>query len=177
MRSIVTSSLYLAAAVAGTAALVAATPSSRTHVSGPPWISIEYPANPLDPSTRGAFLLVHAFHHQIPVSGLVRGTAEGLVGGERKSIALRFDTTSRPGVFALRKQWSDDGVWSLVLSVVQHEDDVAQALVEIGADGGVTSIRVPTRREREWTIPRAITAQEVEQSLQSRTSRTAQTRR
>jgi hypothetical protein len=120
---------------------------------------------------------VHAFHHQIPVAGLVRGTAEGIVGGERKSIALRFDTTSRPGVFALRKQWSDDGVWSLVLSVVQHEDDVAQALVELGSDGGVTSIRVPTRREREWTIPRAITAQEIEQSLQSRTPRTAQARR
>jgi hypothetical protein len=175
MRSIVKSSLSLAAAIAGATALVAASPSS--YLSGPPWISIEYPANPLDPSTRGAFLLVHAFHHQIPVSGLVRGTAEGIVGGERKSIALRFDTTSRPGVFALRKQWSDDGVWSLVLSVVQHEDDVAQALVELGADGGVTSIRVPTRREREWTIPRAITAQEIEQSLQSRTPRTAQTRR
>ncbi|HKW11762.1 MAG TPA: hypothetical protein VJO33_15350 [Gemmatimonadaceae bacterium] len=175
MRPLVKSSLSLAAAIVGVAALVAASPSS--HRSGPPWISIEYPANPLDPSTRGAFLLVHAFHHQIPVSGLVRGTAEGIVGGERKSIALRFDATSRPGVFALRKQWSDDGVWSLVLSVVQHEDDVAQALVELGTDGGVTSIRVPTRREREWTIPRAITAQEIEQSLQSRTPRTAQTRR
>lgn len=175
MRSIVKSSLYLAGALAGATALVAASPSS--HRSGPPWISIEYPANPLDPSTRGAFLLVHAFHHQIPVAGLVRGTAEGIVSGERKSIALRFDTTSRPGVFALRKQWSDDGVWSLVLSVVQHEDDVAQALVELGPDGGVTSIRVPTRREREWTIPRTITAQEIEQSLQSRTPRTAQTRR
>jgi hypothetical protein len=53
---------------------------------------------------------------------------------------------------------------------------MAQALVELGPDG-VTSIRVPTRREREWTIPRAITAQEVEQSLQSRTPRTAQVRR
>ena len=31
---------------------------------GPPWISIEYPANPLDPSTRGGYLLVHTFHHQ-----------------------------------------------------------------------------------------------------------------
>jgi len=76
----------------------------------------------------------------------------------------------------LRKQWSDDGVWSLVLSVVAHDDNMAQALVELGPDG-VTSIRVPTRREREWTIPRAITAQEVEQSLQSRTPRTAQARR
>jgi hypothetical protein len=173
MRSLVKSSLFLA----GAAALVAAAPSADTHVSGPAWISIEYPANPLDPSTRGAYLLVHAFHHQTPISSPVRGTAEGLVGGERKSIALRFDSTTRPGVYSLRKQWGDDGVWSLVISVVQHEDNVAQALVELGADGGVTSIRVPTRRERGWTIPVAITAQEIEQSLQSRTARTAQARR
>ena len=125
MRSLVKSSLGLALVAAGAAALVAATPSARR--SGPPWISIEYPANPLDPSTRDAYLLVHAFHHQIPVSSPVRGTAEGLVGGERKSIALRFDTTTRPGVYALRKQWSDDGVWSLVISVAPHVDNIAQA--------------------------------------------------
>ena len=35
---------------------------------GPPWISIEYPANPYDSGSRGAFLLVHAFHHGTPVS-------------------------------------------------------------------------------------------------------------
>src|SRR5690349_21895699 len=166
------SPLKLSLLLAGFAALVAAVPSTAAHRAGPPWISIEYPANPLDPSTRGAYLLVHAFHHQLPISSPVRGTAEGLVGGERKSIVLRFDSTARPGVYALRKQWSDDGVWSLVISVVPHEDNIAQALVELGPDG-VTSVRVPTRREREWTIPRPITAQEIEQSLQSRASRTA----
>ena len=172
MRSLVKSSLCLAAALSGVAVIIAASPADAVRRSGPPWISIEYPANPLDPSTRGAYLLVHAFHHQLPVSSPVRGTAEGLVDGERKSVTLRFDSTTRPGVYALRKQWSDDGVWSLVISVVPHEDNIAQALVELGPEG-VTSIRVPTRREREWTIPRAITAQEIEQSLQSRTPRTA----
>jgi len=171
MRSFVRSSLCLAA-LSGAAIIVAASPADAVHRAGPPWISIEYPANPLDPSTRGAYLLVHAFHHQLPVSSPVRGTAEGLVGGERKSITLRFDSTTRPGVYALRKQWGDEGVWSLVISVVPHEDNIAQALVELGPDG-VTSVRVPTRREREWTIPRPITAQEIEQSLQSRASRTA----
>ncbi|HZI40984.1 MAG TPA: hypothetical protein VFD67_04755 [Gemmatimonadaceae bacterium] len=171
MRSFVRSSLCLAA-LSGAAIIVAASPADAVHRAGPPWISIEYPANPLDPSTRGAYLLVHAFHHQLPVSSPVRGTAEGLVGGARKSITLRFDSTTRPGVYALRKQWGDEGVWSLVISVVPHEDNIAQALVELGPDG-VTSVRVPTRREREWTIPRPITAQEIEQSLQSRASRTA----
>ena len=177
MRSVVKFSLCLAAVASGAIALAAAAPAAVARMSGPAWISIEYPANPLDPSTRDAYLLVHAFHHQTPMAFPVRGTAEGLVNGERKSVTLRFDTTTRPGVYALRKQWSDDGVWSLVISVVAHEDNIAQALVELSPDGGVSSVRVPTRREREWTIPRAITAQEIEQSLQSRASRTAQARR
>ena len=174
MRSPLTLSLSLAA-VAASVVLVAAAPSA--HRAGPPWISIEYPANPLDPTTRGAYLLVHAFHHQMPMESEVSGTAEGLVGGERKSIALRFDKTGRTGVYALRKQWSDDGVWSLVISAGQDEANPAQALVELAADGGISSVRVPTTRQREWTVPRRITSQEVEQSLQSRATRTAQARR
>ena len=129
MRSPLKLSLSLTA-VAASVALVAAAPSAGTHRAGPPWISIEYPANPLDPSTRGAYLLVHAFHHQTPMESEVSGTAEGLVGSERKSIALRFEKTGRTGVYALRKQWGDDGVWSLLISVGQHDMDHAQALVE-----------------------------------------------
>ena len=44
-----------------TALLVAGLPAAA--VAGPPWVSIELPANPWDETTRGAFLLVHAFHH------------------------------------------------------------------------------------------------------------------
>lgn len=174
MRSSVRLSLSVAA-IAATVALVAAAPS--THRAGPPWISIEYPANPLDPTTRGAFLLVHAFHHQMPMESEVSGTAEGLVGAERKSIALRFEKTGRTGVYALRKQWSDDGIWSLVISAGQDGATPAQALIELAADGGISSVRVPTTRQREWTVPRRITSQEVEQSLQSRATRTAEARR
>jgi hypothetical protein len=177
MRSLVRLSALAALCAISGVALTAAAPTHLVRFSGPPWISIEYPANPLEPSTRGAFLLVHAFHHGTPVQAPISGTAEGLVNGERKSVALRFDSTNRPGVYSLRKQWSDDGVWSLVLIVAQYESDGAQALVELGADGGISSVRVPTRREREWTIPRAITRQEIEQSLQSRAPRTAQGRR
>jgi hypothetical protein len=156
------------------AGLVAAAPSGAARRAGPPWISIEYPANPLDPSTRGAYLLVHAFHHQIPTQSVVTGTAEGLIRGERKTVALRFDNTSRPGVYALQKQWGDEGVWSLLISVNQHDSNPAQALVELADDGSISSVRVPTRRDREWTIPRGVTSQEIEQSLQARASRTKQ---
>lgn len=169
-------SLAVAAVIVGLAH--AASPAApRVPRLGPPWVSIEYPVNPYDASARGAYLLVHVFHHGTPTASPLSGTAEGVVNGERKSVALRFDATSRPGVFALRKQWDNAGVWDLVISVEEHGDNMAQALVELAADGGVASVRVPTREERDWTIPRRLTAQEIEASLRTRAVRSAEARR
>ena len=146
-------------------------------LAGPPWISIETPVNPYDASTKDAFLLVHAFHHGSPVAVPVTGSAEGMVNGERKSVALQFTATSRPGAFALKKQWGDSGIWTLVITVHQHESDVAQALVDIGADGEVSRVQVPTRvGERDFKFPRQITTQEVDQSLRQRARPSVSTR-
>jgi len=57
----------------GLAALVSALVATPA-LAGPPWISIELPANPYDQATRGAFLLVHAFHHGTPIG--VRAQAD-----------------------------------------------------------------------------------------------------
>ena len=167
--------IRIATATAVAATLVLATgaaspagiPAAKAALAGPPWISIEYPANPLDRSTRGAYLLVHAFHHGTPVGYPVSGTAEGLVKGERKTVTLHFTSTSRPGVYALQKQWGDEGVWTLLITVTQATNDVAQAIVELGPRG-ITAVRVPTQREREGDFPRKVTASEVEQSLLAR---------
>lgn len=151
-------------------ALCLATTAAVPARKGPAWISIEYPANPLDRTTKGAFLLVHAFHHGTPMGFPVSGSAEALVDGQRKSVTLAFESTSRAGVYALRRQWDGRGVWSLVITVTQGPgDNLAQALVEIAPDGGVSSVRVPTRQEREWTIPRPLLASEIEASLRRTT--------
>ena len=153
--------------------LVAAPPAL---VAGPPWISIEYPVNPFDRTTRNAHLLVHAYYHGTPVGYPVTGTAEGIVGGERRTVTLRFETTSRAGVYALRKQWPSEGAWTLVISVIQGEHDrggVAQALVELAPNGGVAAVQVPTAREGAWTLPRRLTAQEIETAVQSHARRVA----
>src|SRR4051812_48780748 len=71
----------------------------RIAAAGPAWISIETPVNPYDASTRGAYLVVHAYHHGDPSSNPVSGTAEGLVNGERRSVALEFTPTSRPSAY------------------------------------------------------------------------------
>src|SRR5213075_2937786 len=103
-------------------------------------------------------LLVHAFHHGTPVNYPVSGTAEGLVSGARRTISLQFKSTSRPGVYALEKQWPSDGVWTLVLNVVQGdgEGNTAQAIVELGTNGQVASVNVPTTRRGGWTVPAPI---------------------
>jgi hypothetical protein len=145
--------------------LTAAAPASVRK--GPPWISIELPANPWDQTTKGAFLLVHAFHHGLPLQQPISGTAEGIVNGKRRSIALTTEKTSRPGVFALRNQWGTAGRWVLVLTVDQGEHpgmDVAQAIVEISEQGSVTAVRVPLKDDQNG-FPRKATAAEIEAAL------------
>src|SRR5438876_11785022 len=115
--------------------VLAATPA----LAGPPWISIELPANPYDAATRGAFLVVHAFHHGTPIGYLVTGTAEGIVNGERRSIKLEFTETSRDGVYALKRMWPTEGVWTLVIKANQGPDDAATAVIELGPQGEVAS--------------------------------------
>jgi hypothetical protein len=145
--------------------LLAALPAAA--FAGPPWISIELPANPWEPTTRGAFLVVHAYHHGTPMGAPISGTAEGIVNGQRKSIPLSFEKTSRSGVFALRNQWGNTGRWVLVITVSQGdhaEGDVAQAVVEV-AEGVVGRVSVPTSAEHEGRLPRRVTRAEIESVL------------
>lgn len=140
-------------------------PGADGRAYGPPWISIEYPPSPYDRATRDAFLLVHAYHHGTPADFPVSGRAEGVVDGKRRTIELQFQRTSRPGVFALRKQWPDAGRWVLSLGVHQG-DFVAGALVRLGADGRVAAVDVPVRRSgADGNLPRAIGAAEIEAAL------------
>ncbi|MGH7718776.1 MAG: hypothetical protein ACREON_08035 [Gemmatimonadaceae bacterium] len=137
-------------------------------LAGPPWISIEVPPNPYDRATRGAFLVVNAFHHGTPAGFPIAGTAEGLVNGKRQSVALSFERTSRQGSYALRKQWPTEGAWMLVISVRQGEKDRATALVELGAGGEVAGVRVPTVQREGYAIPREVTSREVDSALRER---------
>lgn len=173
----------VALTVISTAAVIAALvrPASvdaapASFVAGPPWISIEYPVNPFDRTTRGAHLLVHAYYHGTPVAYPVSGTAEGMVNGERRTMTLRFETTSRAGVYALRKQWPSEGSWTLVISVTQGEHDatgVAQALVELSPAGSVASVQVPTQQHAEGAFPRRLTAREIETAVRAQAQRVA----
>jgi len=160
--------LLLPAVLAATA-VAAAAPSASHARRGPPWISVESPPNPHDPTTRDALLVVRTYHHGTQLDQGVRGTAEGIVGTERRTIQLRFEKASQPGVYALRRQWPAEGRWALVMTT--GTGDGASALVTLGADGQVASVTVPTRRQDGWSIPRAVTRAEVDAALGLRVAR------
>lgn len=144
-------------------ALALLTLAAAPAVAGPPWISIEYPANPHDQRTRDAFLVVNTFHHGTPSAMPLRGTAEGIVRGERRTVTLRFGPTERTASFALTRQWPQDGRWVLNISLAPEESGTIEAsvLVVLGTDGTPSRVTVPTRRDGQWSVPRAVTADEV----------------
>jgi hypothetical protein len=150
-------------ALAALMAVAAATPA----VAGPPWISIELPANPYDAATRNAFLVVHAFHHGMAVAFPVDGTAEGIVNGERRTIQLKLTATSRTGEYALERNWPSQGTWTLVIRVHQG-DEAATAIVELGSAGDVASVRVPTMQRGDWTVPAVVSLNDIEGALRAR---------
>ena len=156
----------IGAVAASSLAVAAASP-----VFGPPWISIETPPNPFDATSRGAFLVVHTYHHGDVVASGVNGSAEGIVSGTRRSIPLVFDTTSRRGTYALRKQWPNEGTWMLVINTGGRAQGVT-ALVDISPQGEVAQVRVPTRRSADgWDLPQQVTARDIDQALETRASR------
>jgi hypothetical protein len=153
--------MSLAAAVT----LVAATASPA--FAGPPWLSIEFPANPMNKSALGAYLLVHTFHHQQATSFVVEARAEGLVNGQRKTLPLTLERTDRDGVYALKQSWPETGDWVIVITGAPGAGSVT-ALVSI-ADGDIRGIRVPTKQVENgrWTVPLQVTQADVEAELRS----------
>jgi hypothetical protein len=86
----------------------------------------------------------------------IGGTAEGFVNGMRRSVALNVVETSRPGVYAVGRNWPDEGAWVVVLKGA-CADANAGAIVPIGPHGFI--------RESAKFYPRPATNAEIEQSL------------
>jgi hypothetical protein len=130
-------------------------------VKWPAWLSIESPVNPFDRDNSGALMLVHAMTREGPATlANVSGSAQGIVNGARRSIPIRFDTTSKPGIFAVRKQWPSEGTWLLQIALYG-----TTAIVVVDRDGSVASVRVPTQLQSGNQIPRAVAAKEIDSTL------------
>ena len=140
-----------------------------TAIAGPPWIAIEYPVNPHDPNTRGAFCTVRTYHHGDLMSYEISGTAEGLVNGKRESIRLDIRRLPQAGMYAVRWQKPAQGNWALVISTARDGHYMASALIDVDARGRVASVSVPSDpiEGGRWQVPRKIANAEVESLLRN----------
>jgi hypothetical protein len=140
-----------------------------TALAGPPWIAIEYPANPFDRTSRDAFLTVRTYHHGELMAKTVTGTAEGVVNGKRQSVPLDIRAGSQAGMYVVRWQKPAIGRWVLVINSGNQGITDATAVVEISPTGSVASVDVPTRAiANGWISPRPVAAAEIDALLQGR---------
>jgi hypothetical protein len=136
--------------------------------AGPPWISAEFPANPHETATRGAFLLVHTYHHGTPTEFPLTGTAEGLINGRRQTLRLEIVPTSKPGVYAVRFKPQGGGAWVLAFNLGGDRNG-AGMIVAVGKNGQPTTANVPssTAEGGRWIIPRSLTPQDIDSALRT----------
>lgn len=138
-------------------------------LAGPPWISIEYPANPYDRTSQGAFLTVRTYHHGDFQAATVTGRAEGMVNGKRESMALDIRPGSQAGMYVVRWQRPATGRWVLVINSGTQGVVEATAVVEISPTGGIAGVTVPTKNiGNGWISPRSVAAAEIDALLNGR---------
>lgn len=133
--------------------------------AGPPWISIEYPANPFDKATKDALVIVHTNHHGLPMQFPVHAYAEGIVNGAHQRIPLQVVATSRTGIWAVRGELPKTGSWVIRADMTDNETGaLASALIAI-SNGQLAAVQVPTRMQNGWVIPMVATQNDVDALL------------
>jgi hypothetical protein len=65
----------------------------------------------------GRLLVVRTYNCGTPAGLSLEGSAEGLVAGKRRTIALEITRAAEPGVFNVARQWPAEGQWALVFTV------------------------------------------------------------
>ncbi len=132
-------------------------------LAGPPWLSIEMPANPFDRATQGAFFSVRTYHHGTPIALQVRAVMEGIVDGRRVSRPVTMERTGTLGLWAVKTAPPAEGIWVVVVMGGEGEYGVT-ALVDV-AGGRVRGVDVPHEMRDGWAIPRAVAPSEIDARL------------
>jgi hypothetical protein len=105
--------------------------------AGPPHITIQtHPAG-------GAFLIAYTFHHGTAIAIPLAGTAEGLVGGRRITVALRFEQVPDTNAYTVANTWGGTGVWVLNIGMQGNYHGGAGAVVGVDRRGEPTFVQYP----------------------------------
>src|SRR5688572_15011543 len=105
---------------------------------------------------KGAALVVRAVVCDDVATVRVTGTAEGMVNGQRQSLAVRLIETRTPGVYAVQQQWPAEGQWVLHLAgECRSPKAAASTIVPMQKNG---FIRAKTQVLREPATPAQVEA-------------------
>lgn len=91
-----------------------------------------------------------------PAKAEISGTAEGVVKGARRSVALKIMPMSKPGVYAVNHEWPTEGDWVVNLKGT-CDGASAGAIVPVGPKGFI--------RESSKFFPRPATDAEIDAAL------------
>jgi len=108
---------------------------SSSALAGGFQLSVETPSSSSDPQMKDAVLVARTYGCHQPADAKLSATAEGLVNGARKSVALELRSIGS-GVYAIKQQWPSEGTWVLALSGA-YNGMTSSVLVELGPNGKV----------------------------------------
>ena len=120
--------------------------------------TIASPVASQDFQAKGAAFVFRTEGCAEPAKAQIGGTAEGLVKGARRSVALNIGATSKPGVYAVYQNWPTEGGWVANLKGTCAKAS-AGAIVPIGPKGFI--------RESSKFFPRPATDAEIDISLRA----------
>lgn len=108
---------------------------SSSALAGGFQLSVETPNSSSDAQMKDAVLVARTYGCHQPADARLSATAEGLVNGARKSVALELRSIGS-GVYAIKQQWASEGTWVLTLTGA-YNGMTSSVLVELGPNGKV----------------------------------------
>lgn len=84
-------------------------------------LEVTNPATDPEALAKHAALVVQVTACHSPEKSTVTATVEGVVDGVRKSIPLKLIALSRPGTFAVSREWPEEGTWAIKMVVTNPE--------------------------------------------------------
>jgi hypothetical protein len=108
---------------------------SASALAGGFQLSVETPSSSSDAQMKDVVLLARTYGCHQPADAKLLATAEGLVNGARKTVALELRSIES-GVYAIKQQWPSEGTWVLALTGA-YNGMTSSVLIELGPNGKV----------------------------------------
>lgn len=105
-------------------------------IGGGFYLELGTPSASHDPGARDAVVLVQFIGCHQPEKGVLTASAEGIVEGQRRTVAVKAKPLAKPGLYAIERQWPAEGKWVLRLEGKHPTVPVlTTTLVKLTADG------------------------------------------